>query len=116
MLQDRKELFKQIREMPINVPRHASKETADFIHGLLQRNPSKRLGSHGDATQLKVVVLSFFIDIHHTIILESAYLEFSFQFFFCVSQATPFFTSWIDWDKMHNRLYEPPFKPCTAGI
>jgi serine/threonine protein kinase len=59
MLQDRKELFKQIREMPINVPRHASKETADFIHGLLQRNPSKRLGSHGDATQLKVVVLSF---------------------------------------------------------
>lgn len=51
---DRKELFKQIREMPINIPRHASKETAEFIIGLLQRNPSKRLGSQGDAAQLKV--------------------------------------------------------------
>ena len=52
-LQDRKELFKQIREIPIRVPRHVSNETGDFMLGLLHRNPSKRLGATGDAKQLK---------------------------------------------------------------
>jgi len=51
--QDRKELFKQIREIPIRVPRHVSTETGDFMLGLLHRNPSKRLGATGDAAQLK---------------------------------------------------------------
>ena len=57
---DRKELFKQIREIPIRVPRHVSKDTGDFMLGLLQRNPSKRLGAQGDAKQL--IAAPFFRD------------------------------------------------------
>jgi len=54
LLQDRKELFKQIREIPIKVPRHVSKGTGDFMLGLLTRNPSRRLGATGDAKQIMV--------------------------------------------------------------
>ncbi len=51
---DRKELFKQIREIQIKIPRHISSETGEFILALLNRNPSKRLGAQGDAKQIKV--------------------------------------------------------------
>ena len=49
---DRKELFKQIREIPIRAPKHVTTLTGDFMLGLPQRSPSKRLGARADAKEL----------------------------------------------------------------
>ena len=44
---DKQKLFDRLRNAPLKFPFYVSKPAASFIHGLLQRNPEKRLGSKG---------------------------------------------------------------------
>jgi len=53
---DRKELFMQIRELPIQLPGHVSVGAKELILGLLDRNPARRLGAHGDAKEIQAMM------------------------------------------------------------
>lgn len=53
---DRQKLFERLREAPLVIPRNVSAPSSAIITGLLNRNPSKRLGTHG-ALQVKVKTL-----------------------------------------------------------
>ena len=44
---DKQKLFDRLRNAPLKFPYYVSKPAASFIHGLLQRNPEKRLGANG---------------------------------------------------------------------
>lgn len=74
---DRKELFKQIREVAVEAPKHASGPAGDLMLGLLNRNPSKRLGAMGDAKQVKVRRSSV------SIIFLLSFSSLFFSFLFC---------------------------------
>lgn len=44
---DRQKLFERLRGAPLTIPKNVSAPSASIIGGLLTRNPSKRLGTHG---------------------------------------------------------------------
>lgn len=41
---DRKKLYESIRSAPLSVPDYISRDAASILHGLLERNPARRLG------------------------------------------------------------------------
>ena len=50
---NRQELFENIKQGPLMMPKHISTEAKSFIRGCLQRIPSKRLGALNDAKEVK---------------------------------------------------------------
>jgi serine/threonine protein kinase len=50
---DRAVLFKQLRSAPLQIPEYISDEAASLLRGLLQRNPSKRVGSRQGIQEAK---------------------------------------------------------------
>ena len=44
---DRQKLFERLRSAPLVIPKGVSAPASSIIQGLLTRNPSKRLGTHG---------------------------------------------------------------------
>mmetsp|Transcript_16589 Transcript_16589/g.14430 ORF Transcript_16589/g.14430 Transcript_16589/m.14430 type:complete len:145 (+) Transcript_16589:1687-2121(+) len=59
---NREQLFYNIEKAPLKIPSYLSTEAKSLLKGLLQRNPTKRLGSgKGDAEEVKCH--SFFNDI-----------------------------------------------------
>ncbi|CAO0803118.1 unnamed protein product [Mucor circinelloides] len=64
------ELFRQILEAPIKFPAGGciTEEAKDFICQLLERDPSKRLGSNGDVAQVKAH--PFFKDLNWNVVYK----------------------------------------------
>jgi len=50
---NREQLFKNIEQSHLKLPRQLSIEAKNIITGLLQRNPLKRLGTRTDAAEIK---------------------------------------------------------------
>lgn len=50
---NKKQLLTNIQRAPLNIPDSVSPITKDLLKGLLERNSLKRLGSTGDAEEIK---------------------------------------------------------------
>ena len=50
---DRNILFKNIGSKKLDLPKYISLEAKDLIVKLLEKNPEKRLGTHGGADEIK---------------------------------------------------------------
>ncbi|KAI7901594.1 protein kinase A catalytic subunit [Cokeromyces recurvatus] len=67
---DSNELHQQILEAPVKFPSGGciSEEAKDFVYRLLERDPKKRLGSQGDAAEVKAH--PFFKDVRWDLVYE----------------------------------------------
>ncbi|KZT25592.1 Pkinase-domain-containing protein [Neolentinus lepideus HHB14362 ss-1] len=75
-------MYERILNDPLQFPPDISREAMSIITGLLQRDPTKRLGANG-AEEIK----------RH-----------------------PFFSRYIDWQKLLAKKIQPPFKPSVESV
>lgn len=68
---NKEELFKNIKDSPLDIPSHVSTVAKDLITKLMNRNPRKRLGTVGGAEEIKKH--PFFSSIDWDKMLKKAY-------------------------------------------
>ncbi|KAF7313798.1 Non-specific serine/threonine protein kinase [Mycena chlorophos] len=75
-------MYQRILTDPLNFPPDMSSEARNVMTGLLQRDPTKRLGAHGSEEIKK----------------------------------HPFFSKYIDWNRLLAKKYPTPFKPSVESV